>query len=642
MKQYYFLDNQKQWNGPYNYLQILFLCIRGTISVDSFVWYQKARENANNPYESIYPRHYAYRVFPKWIFKGYLKVLLHYFLKVIKSKLSSNRNINKLLNTPIPIKHKQEKLKNTYLVPSVVAIHDFIAPGKFRVKLVYAEYKDDIGQAKVEEYPINLFSDNEPGIRFEITMNNPPSVHGVYNEESYGLQRELWLKDGNNTIHIQKNSVFDFSAKISYKPQILKGRFKQANIYTGADSTKLYNRLIIPIVDDKPINPQAILMATGCNVYDNDCFNIQETPMGVPVNAGGSYTTLVIDKFHYDVYNLTDRLSKGSLLVIDGKGKEELDIFRSKAEIIRIAFAIMSGKFYSDSCYYVSSKEPSFRNINSVWFEMERKSVLTNRRTINFDLYKPVEETKVKSINRISTEQFSKLCQKLYEDKDLLRVAEIVISAAGNNDPIQQGALYSVALETITSILGNKSAKDLKPITDKKISNRFIAELKDLLEKYKPEIGESAFTILNKRINDINGPTNQDKLVKTFAAFKIELSDSDIATIGKRNDYLHGRNPLKTTEVFELTQITLRLHTLIVALLLKYTGYSGHIINLDYNAYFIDEDKQGEITSKIIQNMNRLLEELEKATEQKETTRINELLQEIKEIAPNNQIFRLI
>lgn len=133
----------------------------------------------------------------------------------------------------------------------------------------------------------------------------------------------------------------------------------------------------------------------------------------------------------------------------------------------------------------------------------EKESVISARQIINFESCKYVK--KELPANRVSSEQFSQLCEKLYNDKELFRVSEIVISAIGNKDPIQQGALYAVALETLTTNLGDKESK--KPIEDRKIASEVVKELKSTLERYKNKISEESFNILDKKINSINSPT---------------------------------------------------------------------------------------------------------------------------------------
>lgn len=638
MKQYYFLNKHRQWKGPYNYLRMLYLCLNGTVTMHSFVWNNKMNgESVNTPTESIYARKYAFHVFPKWIFKDYLKVYFINNIKKLRFKFSRKKEDFKFTE-PIQIKFNPSKITQSYLIPSIVTINDFIAPGDFKVKLLYLEFQGDVPTVKCTEYPIKLFLDDKPGIKFEISMTVPPLVHGVMHEESYGLHRELWLKGEKTIIHIQKNSVFDFETKFPTQPQVLKGRFKQANFHIDSEYENQFNRLIILIQDDKPISPQNILETTGYNVYDNDSFNINQSLIGLSFKTGGPYTTLNIAKSSYNFYNVTDVKSKRTLLVIESQNKEDLDVFRQKAEVIRIAFAILSGRFYGDTCCYVSSNDSSFKEINGAWLEIEKESVISARQIINFESCKYVK--KELPANRVSSEQFSQLCEKLYNDKELFRVSEIVISAIGNKDPIQQGALYAVALETLTTNLGDKESK--KPIEDRKIASEVVKELKSTLERYKNKISEESFNILDKKINSINSPTNKDKLIKTFANYGIELSNEDEQIIGKRNLYLHGSKPLKTSDIFELTQISLRLHTLIVGLLLKYAGYSGHVVNLDFYAHLLDEKRRNNFLLEFSSKLDELMQEVQEATMERDNEKLNALIIKINEMSIDDVLIRMI
>lgn len=638
MKQYYFLNKHRQWKGPYNYLRMLYLCLNGTVTMHSFVWNNKMNgESVNTPTESIYARKYAFHVFPKWVFKDYLKVYFINNIKKLRFKFSRKKEDFKFTE-PIQIKFNPSKITQSYLIPSIVTINDFIAPGDFKVKLLYLEFQGDVPTVKCTEYPIKLFLDDKPGIKFEISMTVPPLVHGVMHEESYGLHRELWLKGEKTIIHIQKNSVFDFETKFPTQPQVLKGRFKQANFHIDSEYENQFNRLIILIQDDKPISPQNILETTGYNVYDNDSFNINQSLIGLSFKTGGPYTTLNIAKSSYNFYNVTDVKSKRTLLVSESQNKEDLDVFRQKAEVIRIAFAILSGRFYGDTCCYVSSNDSSFKEINGAWLEIEKESVISARQIINFESCKYVK--KELPANRVSSEQFSQLCEKLYNDKELFRVSEIVISAIGNKDPIQQGALYAVALETLTTNLGDKESK--KPIEDRKIASEVVKELKSTLEIYKNKISEESFNILDKKINSINSPTNKDKLIKTFANYGIELSNEDEQIIGKRNLYLHGSKPLKTSDIFELTQISLRLHTLIVSLLLKYAGYSGHVVNLDFYAHLLDEKRRNNFLLEFSSKLDELMQEVQEATMERDNEKLNALIIKINEMSIDDVLIRMI
>jgi|GEM_PF-3873300 len=142
--------------------------------------------------------------------------------------------------------------------------------------------------------------------------------------------------------------------------------------------------------------------------------------------------------------------------------------------------------------------------------------------------------------------------------------------------------------------------------------------------------GESFWEDIEKAITE--------KAVK----FLLALSDLDKATIDKRNDYLHGRNPLELSKQFELTQISLRLHSLIVALFLKYVGYEGHLINLDIHIYLTDEDKMIELARAEQLAATAIIEAIEKAKAERDRDRFEALKAELGQHIANNKFNNLI
>jgi hypothetical protein len=626
MRKFYFLNNKKKWTGPFWFIQILIFTLKSVIKPDTYLWHNKlSKDFCQHPMMSIYARKKSkeYRCLPQWVFGTNLKIMILNVFYCFKKRLKKKDSWETVNEKPIEIIKNKEIVPKTYLIPSITAIHDFAAPSEFTVQLSYEEYNDET-TIKTTEYSVKLSDDGNPGIMFEITMSEPPSVGGVKFKESYGLHRQLILKNENERISVAKNNVFDFSTRFPYKPQILKGRFSQANLIVRSGYKNSYNRLLIQVIDDEIIIPQHLLGSTGSHLYDYDLFNIHQSLMGISFKNSSRFTEIVIDEKRYHIYCVDE-----SIYLIDGIDREDLDIFKQNAEVIRITLAILCGKFYGGSCYYVTSDNPNFENVEGIWYEIERSSVISNRRIIDLQLFRSSfkekgeeYEARYKSINRpVDPKLFACLCNKLLTIENLRHAAELVISAMGNSDPVQQGALYSVALETLTKQLRNERSNDLKPIDDKNLADSLIEDILTVLSNYENKISKTGFEILVKKIINLNNPTNQDNLVKTFELYDIILTDEDVEAIKNRNKYLHGSSPLDRKFNFELMLISLKLHTLIVALLLKSVGYSGHIINLDIQAYFNVEDKiiefvkeQKEIVIKHLGILNSAMDNHDEAT----------------------------
>lgn len=635
MRKYFFFNDKKKWIGPFLLPKILFFSLSGTIKPRTFLWHNKlVKDDSEHPSDCIYTRKKSLELLPFWLFGSNLKIITINVISHLKKKLTKKDSWAKMIQTPIETPHHFKNVISFYIISSLAAIHDFSGIGEYKVKLTYLNTQlDDINST---EHLIELFSDENPGICFEVTIEEPLQIGGVFHKESYGLHQLLSLKSENENIAVAKNSVFDFSTRFPYKPQVLKGRFSQANLIVASQYKNVYNRLILKIEDDEFLGPLDFIMRSGSHLFDYEKFNVNTSPMGLSFRTGGGHVQIDLDKKRYCFYEIAE-----SLYVIDGLDLEDLDIFKRKAEVIRIALAILSGKFYGGECNYVTSSVPDFKQIEGIWYEIERGSVLSNRRTIDLQFFRTTfnendndYETKYKAANTaIEPKLFSHLCTALWSNEDLLHAAELVISAMGNPDPVQQGALYSVALETLTTVLGNKKAKDLKPVEDDLVFQKLKKDLLGILGNHEKCISQPGFNILQKKIDALNSPTNHDKLSKTFEVYGITLTEEDKTAIKNRNNYLHGRSPLKRELQFELMQISLRLHSLIVALLLKFVGYSGHIINLDAYAYINDEEKFFELVLEHQKDIKASLTEMQKASDKQDkenfTKTKNKLLQDL-------------
>jgi hypothetical protein len=647
MKKFYYLDNKKHWRGPYPYVGILYLTLTGKIGPHNYLWHNKLTTDIGpHPSQSIYTRLGAreHRSLPMWVFGSNLKILaknsIKKFIKLFKKK-GWEDFVSKPHDMPMP----DAGAIDLFLIPSIAAIHDFAAPENFKVKLGYIDTSDEEDEVKFKEYPIRLFMDESPGIRYEITMPVPPRVRGVLHQESYGLQRNLLIKSGSEKIEIAKNSAFHFSTNFGYAPQTLKGRFKQANHFTERNFKQCYNRLIIKTGDADFIGPNDIVESTGWHWTDHEGFNLNLTLMGITYRQPHPHTEISFGGSTFRIYSL----SKG-ILVIEGLEAEDLSEFKKHEEVIRTALALLSGKFYTGRLNYIAATDPGFKEIDGIWYEMDKEHVISSRRLIDLNLFrmtfKPEDEDyqeKYKEINtRFNSEIFSALCERLYENENMMHAASLVVTAMGNADPLQQGALYSVALETLTTELGERKKNDLNPIDDKELAKKIAEDMRTVLASYDAELSDEAKIILTKKIAGLNSPTNRDKLVKTFTLYGIALSQEDIAVIDKRNDYLHGRNPLNSQQQFELNQISLRLHTLIVSLILKVAGYSGHVVNLDNAVYVTDPEKLYQEISEFNAQTLSLYQKLKAALLTKRLEEANGIRMQIVNLAQGQRLENFI
>ena len=145
-----------------------------------------------------------------------------------------------------------------------------------------------------------------------------------------------------------------------------------------------------------------------------------------------------------------------------------------------------------------------------------------------------------------------------------------------------QGASFAVALEALTYLIEKEKLAQInkvKPVVDKSKWKKLRKDYLNLLEGAGLSNEEKKF--ITKKLNNLNQPTNIDKLQVPFAALGVTLSQAELDTIEMRNDFLHGRNDcdLNPKSMNQMVWTCKLLHQLCCILLFKLSGFSGYIID---------------------------------------------------------------
>lgn len=154
-----------------------------------------------------------------------------------------------------------------------------------------------------------------------------------------------------------------------------------------------------------------------------------------------------------------------------------------------------------------------------------------------------------------------------------------------------KAGIFSIALETISGLIYEDNKEKINPIQDKGKARLIRQKLQKTLEEFKQDIPEEALKIYTAKINELNKPTNSKKLSYPFQLYKIDLTVEELEILNHRNKFLHGTSPFEETELidkkYELKFIIAHLKFMINCLMLKYIGYSGHVVNnpgfMEYN-----------------------------------------------------------
>lgn len=618
MGKYFYLNQDNRWVGPYSLPKVMIDVFRSRIELHTPVWSKGLSDGtSSHPLECVNKRKIAHQLsfLPIWLFPVNLKLILKGIKKRIAKKFKKDDGMEAIMAQSLPSGKLLDNAPLKLVLPSLTLINDFNALSKFEATLIYFTKEQEV---KTGKYPAYVKHTQGHGFSFNIIMDEIPDVGGVLFKESYGLHRNVYLKNQAATIQVGENAVENFTTQFPYQPQQLKGDFTDLKTFTGSDYEGVFQRLIVTVNDTEFIGATGVVRATKELVCDKETFNLSDTLFGPTIRVGISYIEMKIEGCKYQIYDL-----KQSRILIDSQQRQAHEQFRIHTRAIRKTLGVLSGKYYADEAYYLTSYDQQFKEVEGPWYVLEDATVISDRRVIDtrtFDTHKrDIEDSLPAGNNYRSTmkiEVFETLCEKLVKEEEILRTVELVISAMGNPDPVQQGAMYSVALETITNLLSKKKEDKLNPVQDKQIFKRLVAEWKTVLDGYSSEISADAMAILNIKLDTANSPTNRDKLTKTFALYGITLTAQEIKTIDQRNTYLHGKSPLDAKFVFELNEISLKLHNLILKLLLKYVGYSGHFINLAGLAFGKDETKVHEYIKKSLELTTTGAAEMQKFIEQ--------------------------
>lgn len=346
----------------------------------------------------------------------------------------------------------------------------------------------------------------------------------------------------------------------------IKGEINEFSVNNINEAAKKYYRLIIK----RTKNLSFSYFFDYCYPFQKGSFKSREQ---LKVKIG----TCTFNIYLYPIKGV-------QYLIIDSGEEISFDSFNRSVYSIVLVYGFITGNFPMDEGYYFAYSDKGHNNNDYIKYSRFIDSIETIYHPIYTNAYGYTDDPKKakllnKSLKGISEEVFSKLCTKVYTSQDF--AAALYIFLEGSNGSIQMmPGSYSMCLETLTGIIAAENEGKLSPIKSKTIAKKIRKDLVSVLENYKTDI-DPVYDVLKNRINNFNSPTNRDKLVKPFEILKIKLTSDDLECIDRRNDFLHGRRPTveKGNDFNLILHTALKLVVLNSALILKYCGFSGKILN---------------------------------------------------------------
>lgn len=385
-----------------------------------------------------------------------------------------------------------------------------------------------------------------------------------------------------------KNMLFS-NEQLEVKLAIFLSKFSKgkviADVYKFSSTnfkpnTRKYHKLIIPI-NEKNFNFHYQLSRYGYSSEDSS-------------NSSINGTSLIINEENFFI--LIESNNEKKYLIIQSDKKQSHNDFSKKCHSLLISLGYITGNYIADKGYYFAYNNKKMDIFSSFYFRTLRDGMKNFWQPINSNAYSWVSirnERKAEHIYKnynlrnLTKEEFSKLCQLCVEEDDFLNVLFLIIEANNTSLVFRPGG-YSIALETLSSIISSKSKERQTPITSKEDCIKFQNELYAVLDKYKDFDSFHDIETLKGKIHHINQMTNQEKLLAPFKELGIAISDTDLEVIKSRNAFLHGRVPDfrklgKNRSIEEkdadLYYASTKLYTLLNLLILKYVGYDNYVLN---------------------------------------------------------------
>ncbi|MDC7996367.1 hypothetical protein [Altibacter sp. HG106] len=297
--------------------------------------------------------------------------------------------------------------------------------------------------------------------------------------------------------------------------------------------------------------------------------------VGSSIRVAG-YFLIKINNRPFGIYDY--KINEIESLFIENYDNLPSNDFENYISAIIYCFGIVSGQLFRDEVVILKYASPKFEKIIAFNYKKLEDS-MKGIPALDPQLYWQLSETN-KIRPYLEKEVFENLVNKSLKDLRLYRAIRIMSESC--QYPIEiKASTYSVALETVKNIIIEENGEKINPFKLKKKASKTIKELKKIVDAIPESEFNSKKMVLNK-LEQLNQVGNKDSLLLSFKLLNIKLSEDDKRCINMRNDFLHGRIPFdieNDPKAYELHHIVYKLHLLVCSLILKYSGFSGLMLN---------------------------------------------------------------
>lgn len=387
----------------------------------------------------------------------------------------------------------------------------------------------------------------------------------------------LWLKfdNGRYSLSVDYHSTSSFSLQMA----LVQGYVTITGTFTKIDSTSH------SIKDESKYT--AILNCSRNNflgAYFSSC----DLEVG-HVTHGRRLIELTINTIPIHCYILENNEGAGSSLFIESLKNCEYEPFIKVLHDLTLCLSYITGAFIGKEVFVLKNIFTRNNESNFVSWFYYPEELNESQFGVIPKLNDGVSEHSLRQIEH-GLPTLVKMVELCLQSQSYRRIILSMIHTNIQPDYIRV-VLYAVGLETITDLVYQENKDKMKPVSDKELAVEIRSRLTETLQQFATMISDSALKKFIEVINQINKPTNSEKLTRPFSIYGVPLIDNDLDAIKNRNDFLHGRLPYNPGS-HELSIVGYRLQFCVNALVMKYCGYTGAVI---YQASIFQREKKKKI-----------------------------------------------
>lgn len=317
---------------------------------------------------------------------------------------------------------------------------------------------------------------------------------------------------------------------------------------------------------------------------------------------------LTIENIEFHVFRHVDHESQNTYLALECLDVTNFQNFSEVCELILKSVGFLTGNWHQDEHYFFSYRSGNFEEPNCMYYSLFGDSVITNFEIINPQQFRSFIDTDPDNYPQLTPllfpeQKLADLVTMLKSKPELERAVELLVDGNEIKSPLIRCSTFSVALETIVSLIHSENKDFFKPIKKTQQLAPILEEFQGIADREKDKFSNLEYTSLSKKITYLNTPFNKDKFVLAFELYNMKLPEIYNSLLNTRNQFFHGKTPydegILKSKVKELHLEADRLHMLVSILILKYIGYEGHIKNqaayrLETESFYNETERQTE------------------------------------------------